>query len=143
MAKGDIMPIHLTPEEFARLNRALRPTEEDTQPVQPTVSLPIQARPFIRPLTVAPIYTPRSQAFNVIDAALRLSGATNGAPIVEHNRGLAPYEIVITPSLRYRVSFTEGMVTVVTVIAGGQEQVTRYPKLSLSEFCRLFLMWRQ
>ena len=111
--------------------------DEDTRPITP-----VETSPAFPPLTRAGGYTPPSPAFTVIDAALHRSGATNGVPILRHVPSLAAYEIEVTPALRYQVSLSEWRATVVTVITGDQEQTTRYPKLSSTEFSRLFLVWQ-
>ncbi|MEO8393070.1 MAG: hypothetical protein ABI700_08750 [Chloroflexota bacterium] len=104
--------------------------------------------PLIRPLSPRPVIAaPRppneaqTQAFKILDAALRLSGASNGVPILE--RCSDGYQIIISDTTCYKIDTSHPDATMFTLIAGNSRKNTRYPALTALEWDALLEIWKQ
>lgn len=142
------MPAHLTAEEAAAL--ALTPEQRAALGLD---DLPLSTEPPTETVVeapapvVLPLDRPEpTRTFQIIRAALDLSGAMLGAPRVILDGG--SYLIYTAPSTRLRFTFTENAATTITTSARINGfwvdlDSKRMRKLTPEEFSRLLVLFQQ
>ncbi len=121
------------------------PNTPAIRPIAPRPAAPeapairaVRSTPPAPPAPEPPTQT--TQAFKILDAALRLSAASNGAPILE--RLTQGYEIVISDAMGYQFDISQQEGTVITLVAGSSRKNTRYPALRAPEWDALLEVWK-
>lgn len=93
----------------------------------------------LAPLPTAEAQT-QTQAFKILEAALRLSAASNGAPILE--RCPQGHQIIISDVMGYQFDTSQPDGTIITLVAGSSRKTTRYPALRAQESETLLQLWK-